>query len=522
MLGINKETLNLRKLILVICIFSVSITLINAFFSIYQVQRDHIIRDTLETNHTCAKKMAEVTDVFSESTMRQVEFSAELLGRHFTSKDYIERELNRLQQQANLFNSTVLVDNEGFIVSTSKNITKAEGVQIKDEAILHSINKVQPFITKPFLSLKGNYLLCISYPIFSPNKEYLGYLGGTIYLKDNNVLKSLLDDHSHSDGSYLYVVDNSKTIIYHPDSTLIGKVVEDNEGVNSALEGKDGGLEVVDYFGEKVLAGYAPVQTTGWGVVVEKSKSLSFDLLESQIHSVFARTIPLSLFTFILIWITSATISKPLWQLARSINRTNMEDFEPVDFKKIKPWFFEAYLLKSAVVKTSKDVSNTIEKLHCNSLTDVMTGLTNRRGFEEALERFKESKKPLSIMAIDIDFFKKVNDTYGHSVGDEVLKELSNLIKSQSGKTDVLCRTGGEEFMTFLAEMSVENAFEKAERLRKHVEQHQFASIGNLTVSIGVSHWTGSGETLHMAIQKADTALYQAKRKGRNRTEVNV
>lgn len=110
--------------------------------------------------------------------MRQVEFSAELLGRHFTSKDYIERELNRLQQQANLFNSTVLVDNEGFIVSTSKNITKAEGIQIKDEAILHSINKVQPFITKPFLSPKGNYLLCISYPIFSPNKEYLGYLGG--------------------------------------------------------------------------------------------------------------------------------------------------------------------------------------------------------------------------------------------------------------------------------------------------------------------------------------------------------
>ncbi|EJE8521003.1 TPA: GGDEF domain-containing protein [Vibrio parahaemolyticus] len=522
MLGINKETLNLRELILIICVLSVSITLLNALFSIYQVQRHHVISETMEKNYTYAKKMAEVTEVFTESAVQQVKYTADILGSNFVNKELIKKELNRLQEQAGLFNSTVLVDSEGVIVSTSRNVSDVVGVLLKNEAVINSLRKEIPFITEPFISPKGNYLICISYPIFSPSKEYLGYVGGTIYLKDNNVLKSLLDEHSLSDGSYLYVVDSGKTIIYHPDQALTGKLAENVDVVNLVLEGKEGSFEAVNYFGEEVLAGFSPVNSTGWGIIVQRAKSLSFDLLESQIYSVLVRTLPLSLCTFILIWVTSTTISKPLSQLARSIKRANVEDSEPVDFNKIKPWYFEASLLKSSVVKTFTDVSNTIEKLHSNSLTDVMTGLTNRRGFEEALDRLKEDNRPLSIMAIDIDFFKKVNDTYGHSVGDEVLKELSNLIKWQSRKTDILCRIGGEEFMVFLAEMNLENAFEKAERLRKHVEEHQFASIGNLTVSIGVSHWTGSGETLHVAIQKADTALYQAKRKGRNRTEVNV
>lgn len=522
MLAINRETLNLRKLILFICIFSVSITLFNTFFSIYQVQREQLIRNSMETNYAYAQKMAEVTEVFTKSAMRQVEYLADILGRDFDSKELIDHELNRLQEQAGLFNSTVLVDSKGTIVSTSKNISKAEGIQLTDETLLQSLNKVQPFITKPFVSPKGNYLICISYPIFSPNKEFLGYLGGTIYLKDNNVLNSLLDNHSYSNGSYLYVVDSSKAIIYHPDKSLIGKVVDNNHAVDLALEGGGGSIETISYFGEEVLAGYSPVNNTGWGIIIQRSKSVSFDILDGQLHSVLVRTIPLSLFTFIFIWVASSTISKPLWQLAMSINKANVEHSDSVSLKKIKPWYFEAFLLKSAVIKTFTDVSNTIEKLQNDRLTDVMTGLTNRRGFEEAVDKLKERKSPLSVMAIDIDFFKKVNDTYGHSIGDEVLKELSNLIKCQSRKTDILCRTGGEEFIVFLAEMSIESAFAKAERLRKNVEQYGFAHIDKLTISIGISHWTGTDQSLNKSIRKADDALYRAKRNGRNRCEVNV
>ncbi|MDW1823256.1 sensor domain-containing diguanylate cyclase [Vibrio sp. Vb1018] len=499
-----------------------SITLFNTFFSIYQVQREQLIRNSMEINYSYAQKMAEVTEVFTKSAMRQVEYSADILGRDFDSKELIDHELNRLQEQAGLFNSTVLVDNKGTIVSTSKNISKAEGIQLTDETLLQSLNKVQPFITKPFVSPKGNYLVCISYPVFSPNKEFLGYLGGTIYLKDNNVLNSLLDNHSYSNGSYLYVVDSSKAIIYHPDKSLIGKVVDSNYAVDLALEGGGGSIETISYFGEEVLAGYSPVNNTGWGIIIQRSKSVSFDILDGQLHSVLVRTIPLSLFTFIFIWVASSTISKPLWQLAMSINKANVEHADSVSLKQIKPWYFEAFLLKSAVIKTFTDVSNTIEKLQNDRLTDVMTGLTNRRGFEEAVDKLEERRSPLSVMAIDIDFFKKVNDTYGHSIGDDVLKELSNLIKCQSRKTDILCRTGGEEFIVFLAEMSIESAFAKAERLRKNVEQYGFAHIDKLTISIGISHWMGTDQSLHESIIKADDALYRAKRNGRNRCEVNV
>lgn len=521
MLGINKETLNLRKLILFICIFSVSMTLFNAFFSIYQVQREQIIRDAMEANHTYAQKMAEVAEVFTESLMRQVEYSAGMLGSELENKELVDKELNRLQEQPGVFNSTVLVDKEGYIIATSKNITKAEGVKLKDKTLLQTLSKVQPFISKSFLSPKGNYLISISHPIFSEGKEYIGYIGGTIHLKDNNVLKSLLDNHSVSNGSFLYVVDNSKTVIYHPDQTLIGKIV-DNDAVKLVLDGNKGSIETVGYFGEEVIAGYSPVHSTGWGVIIERPKSVSLDILEDQVHSVFWRIIPLSLLTFIFIWVTSATISKPLSQLASSINRENIGRSESVNLIKIKPWFFEAFLLKKAVIKTFADVSNTIEKLNNDRLTDVMTGLTNRRGFEEALDELQERKSSFSIMAIDIDFFKKVNDTYGHDIGDKVLRELSNLIKSQSRKSDILCRIGGEEFIVLMSEMSVENAFMKAERFRQNVEQHKFEHIGNLTISIGVSRWVGAGQSIHMSIKKADDALYKAKRHGRNRCVINL
>lgn len=157
------------------------------------------------------------------------------------------------------------------------------------------------------------------------------------------------------------------------------------------------------------------------------------------------------------------------------------------------------------------------------SLTDALTGLYNRRHFNAELEReFMRSKRyggNLCIAIIDIDFFKKINDTYGHICGDYVLKEVAYLMLENFRKTDMVFRYGGEEFVVIMTETSLENSLIPLERLRKTIENNNFTYKGEkikVTISIGaeINHTESPDEFLN----NADKALYQAKQSGRNKT----
>jgi diguanylate cyclase (GGDEF)-like protein len=141
---------------------------------------------------------------------------------------------------------------------------------------------------------------------------------------------------------------------------------------------------------------------------------------------------------------------------------------------------------------------------------------------EKAVENLREHNVPFSLLALDIDYFKKVNDTFGHNAGDELLREVAQLMKVQARDLDIVCRSGGEEFMIFLANTDVSQAFEVAERIRKSMETHNFAVVSSITISIGVSHWAGQPESIESVMKEADKALYKAKENGRNRTELGA
>ena len=157
------------------------------------------------------------------------------------------------------------------------------------------------------------------------------------------------------------------------------------------------------------------------------------------------------------------------------------------------------------------------------SVTDTLTKLYNRRHFESNFEReymrAKRYNSPLSLAIIDIDFFKQFNDTYGHSCGDYVLRELAYNMLQNFRQTDMVFRYGGEEFAVILTETPAETAVVPLERLRKLVENYNFKFRGGdlkVTVSIGVSSNTGF-ETPWEMFDDADKALYEAKKNGRNR-----
>ena len=157
------------------------------------------------------------------------------------------------------------------------------------------------------------------------------------------------------------------------------------------------------------------------------------------------------------------------------------------------------------------------------SVTDPLTGLYNRRHFEDNLEReFLRAVRydnNLSFAIIDVDFFKKVNDTYGHSCGDYVLKEVAYLIFQTFRKTDMVFRYGGEEFAVIITETPIEKAVIPLERLRKSISEYPFSYNGTkikVTVSIGVSEVNKQTESVHQLFENADKALYKAKENGRN------
>jgi diguanylate cyclase len=169
---------------------------------------------------------------------------------------------------------------------------------------------------------------------------------------------------------------------------------------------------------------------------------------------------------------------------------------------------------------------NTLnKKLKYESTRDFLTGLNNVRSFDHMLNRVIhnaiEKNEHLSILMLDIDFFKKVNDTYGHASGDLVLKQFSDILTNSCRSFDIVSRNGGEEFTAILLDCNCKHAIEIAERIRKNVEEALFTIEDNkqihVTVSIGVASYPDSVVNINNILDSADDALYLAKRTGRNK-----
>ncbi len=267
--------------------------------------------------------------------------------------------------------------------------------------------------------------------------------------------------------------------------------------------------------------------------VIDAEKELedvSFDLLERStagdialrmqtrnLLSVVVLVLIVGLASFV--WITIIRMMGDLKELSSALDEiVEKENFTiRLSDKGRKDELGHAFALFNRLLAFTDGLLREKEKL---AATDALTGLMNRRSFltcaEREISRADRYAQSLSLIFLDIDHFKRVNDRYGHHAGDEVLKTFSDLIRERIRSSDLLARWGGEEFLILAPETQLESAAALAESLREAVAASAFPSVGSVTCSLGVAQ-RKSTESFEAFCARADAALYQAKETGRNR-----
>lgn len=499
---------------------SAIVTLINGLYASYQVQRKQLIQQTLDTNWVYARKMAASADGFLKSAQQQLAYSAGELAPEIDDFMRVQQTVDRLYKQSDSFNSVFIAGSDGVVLATSPATLQLVGVQLRSEGAAQALAQRKPLISVPYLAVSNNLLVLISHPLFSPNGEYLGFVGGTLYLKERNILNELLVAHDYKDGSYLYVVDQNRRLLYHPDPQRVGTQVTGNAVIEAVIKGQDGAQAVSNSLGIEMLAGYAPVSKAGWGIVTQRPLASTLAILDTQMRAVMQHALPLALLTLVLLWWLARLIARPLWQLADSAHALDHPG-SPERIARVRSWYFESAELKRALLLGVNLLHSQIGKLRNDVQTDPLTGLSNRRGSEHTLERLRQQGVPFSVLMLDIDHFKRVNDTFGHDVGDRVLQTLGRLMQGCIRQGDLACRMGGEEFMVLLPRVDLSLAATLAERLRKRVVDTDWPEVGQVTISIGLAAWSEPSEDTAQVVKYADQALYRAKQQGRNRIEVH-
>ena len=178
----------------------------------------------------------------------------------------------------------------------------------------------------------------------------------------------------------------------------------------------------------------------------------------------------------------------------------------------------------SGQVELAITIANLFEQVKEQAVTDGLTGLYNRRYFEEYLKkeftRAQRIKQPFSIIGLDLDFLKKINDTYGHSFGDTAIKAIADVLKTNARSIDTAARIGGEEFNIILPGVTSSGALIAAERIRKAIENKEIERIGHITASVGIATYPEHAESIEDLLELADQAMYLSKQNGRNRVTI--
>ena len=280
----------------------------------------------------------------------------------------------------------------------------------------------------------------------------------------------------------------------------------------------------------------------GWRIVAREPVEIAFAEAGRTVRMALAIGLTAALLAAALAWLAARRLSDDLYALASAASAVEAntpgtripQATSSREVRKLSGALrrMTHHLLAAREAMEEKVRQRTLElevanrALDRQARTDVLTGLLNRRGFETqmafALALARRGGRPLSLITVDVDYFKRVNDTFGHEAGDEVLRRLARTLELRLRNSDVVARLGGEEFVALLPDTDLTGARAIAESLVVAMAEQKDPVVGHITVSAGVASLRGPEDTSASILRRADVALYEAKGQGRNRVCVEA
>ncbi|WP_158523968.1 sensor domain-containing diguanylate cyclase [Paenibacillus bovis] len=486
--------------------------------SAYTTSKQSLVDNYLNNNYDRASDLASSTGDLLDRIQGSVNAIAEIWQRNHGLDENQMRDLYDTHRE--YFNSLSIIRKDHMVAQTAPaDGDLHKGASVNNPTSRAVIKMRDSVITDPFVGTTGNLMVLVTSPLFDENNQYYGYVAGTIYLHKSNILQLILEREYELDGSYVYAVDAKGNIIFHPDRALIGKNVASNDAVWKVIAGLNGSMLYSDSQHDAYYAGYAYNMKSGWGIISQTPASVVNVPLGMLLQQSILQSLPLLLITLAAGWLLTYLVVKPLHQLA-SYSDTMVKDWNTGDFPPIRSATYEIKTLYNSLRFTSKQMQKYIAKLQNETALDGLTGLANRRNFDSTLDTWCMGEEPFALIMLDIDHFKRVNDTYGHLTGDRVMQFLAAMMRNVSREGDLCFRYGGEEFGILLRGCNITRAYVVAERLRQLASSTISPSGEIVTISIGIVACPDQGRTPTELISKADQALYTSKREGRNRSTI--
>jgi diguanylate cyclase (GGDEF)-like protein len=373
-------------------------------------------------------------------------------------------------------------------------------------------------------------VIVIAAPVRSADGNFLGAMGVKVGLGGiDKILTASTKDPSEE----LYLIDRKGVMVSSSQdlhSPFLASRI--NEGIARSLFGREGSL--IDYRsqnGAEVMGTLHSFPDLQWGVVAEKDRRTAYSAIIRLRNLTLTMITALLLGIGLLAYLLGLTIVLPLGRLTHGAGKVAGGDLDvrlPVQGGSEVDYMTEVFNEMVGRLRKFHDENEAIteelrernKELRTLSVTDSLTGLYNRTRLPELLSielaRSRRHQHPFALLMMDIDLFKRFNDTHGHQAGDELIRRVAAILKSSLRSCDLAARYGGEEFLILLTETDPAGAASFAEKLRGSVQEMRLKGEEGVTVSIGAACYPDHGDDIETLIRLADSALYHCKRNGRN------
>lgn len=456
----------------------------------------------------------------------------------------IEQVFYKYQELDSDFDFVALIDNDGeFLVHS---IFDLHGTYVRDRQYFRDAIKGKDTVCQVVLDkTRTKPAMIVASPVYNYDNEVAGVMIGGLSLDRIN---EIIAPYYFGNTGETYLV-NEKGIML-TESRFTPELVEhgiirnstkynlrvDSLGVGKVINGQDGMEEYHNYRDKKVIGLYKWLPQYNWGLVSEIEKvEFMADWFNVLMLIIFIFMIIVPLVIYPSSCYIADRIVTPINRLAKKVDlfSYNYKDND-ISLSVLDCHVYEEIDILSQIFnRMSEKLSHLMDNLELQALYDPLTGVANRRYFlnrgQKIIQLAKRSEDTCSLIFLDVDKFKDINDSFGHNVGDKVLSHMAEIINDNIRINDIVGRLGGEEFAIMLPNADVSEAQVFAERLRKCVEEIPFdieERKFNITISMGIAGFKCNGirvndlEIIESLLRKADAAMYMAKKAGRNKVEI--